>query len=119
MPGVTSVVQSIELLLAVSAADNAVTLPLSSVDSKSNTTTASFTSPTAAAHSSADGVADASDVSSVGVVTAKRGASTGEYVKTLGVGDVGVVNADIGVVVVGADIAASASASLAVLLLER
>lgn len=60
---------------------------------------------------------DASDVSSVGVATAKRGVSTGEYVKTLGVGDVGVANADVGVVTIGADMAASASASLAVLLI--
>lgn len=107
--------QSIELLLAVSATDNAVTLPLSSVDSKSNTTTGSFTSPSAA-HNSAIGVADATDVSSVGVVTARCGVSTGECVETLGVGDIGVANADVGVVVVGADMAASASASLAVLM---
>lgn len=41
---------------------------------------------------------------------------TGECVETLGVGDIGVANADVGVVVVGADMAASASASLAVLM---
>lgn len=113
--GARSVAQSIELLLAVSAADNALTLPLSSADSKSNTTTASFTS-SAVAHSSAIGVADASDVSSARVVTAACGVSTDECVEALGVGDVGVANADVGVVVVGADMAASASASLAVLM---